>query len=41
VIVTYVSVWQPPLVPGAVPLYEQAYRDTQLRIWPVVALKGG
>jgi len=29
------------LVPGALPLYEQSYRDTQLRIWPVVALKGG
>ena len=40
-IVTYANVWQPALVPGAVPLYEQAYRDTQLRIWPVVALKGG
>ena len=40
-IVTYANVWQPPLVPGAVPLYEQSYGDTQLRIWPVVALKGG
>ena len=41
VIVTYSNIWQPPLVPGALPLYEQAYGDTQLRIWPVVALKGG
>jgi 4-amino-4-deoxy-L-arabinose transferase-like glycosyltransferase len=40
-IVTYTNVWQPALVPGAIPLYEQSYRDTQLRIWPVVALKGG
>lgn len=40
-IVTYTNVWEPPLVPGATPLYEQAYGDTQLRIWPVVALKGG
>ena len=40
-IVTYANVWQPELVPGAQPLYEQSYRDTQLRIWPVVALKGG
>ena len=40
-IVTYANVWQPELVPGALPLYEQSYRDTQLRIWPVVALKGG
>jgi 4-amino-4-deoxy-L-arabinose transferase-like glycosyltransferase len=40
-IITYVNVWQPALVPGAVPLYEQVYRDTRLRIWPVVALKGG
>ena len=39
-IVTYANVWQPPLVPGALPLYEQSYGDTQLRIWPVVALKG-
>ena len=40
-IVTYANVWQPPLVPGALPLYEQTYGDTQLRIWPVVAMKGG
>jgi 4-amino-4-deoxy-L-arabinose transferase-like glycosyltransferase len=40
-IVTYENLWQPQVVPGAVPFYEQAYRDTQLRIWPVVALKGG
>jgi len=40
-IITYTNVWQPALVPGALPLYEQSYRDTQLRIWPVVALKGG
>ena len=40
-IITYTNVWQPPLVPGALPLYEQAYGDAQLRIWPVVALKGG
>lgn len=41
VIVTYTNDWQPALVPGAIPLYEQAYGDTQLRIWPVVALKRG
>jgi 4-amino-4-deoxy-L-arabinose transferase-like glycosyltransferase len=40
-VVTYENVWQPSLVPGALPLYEQAYGDTRLRIWPVVALKGG
>ncbi len=40
-IVTYVNAWQPPVVPGATPLYEQAYFDTHVRIWPVVALKGG
>jgi len=39
-IVTYTNVWQPPLVPGAVPFYEQSLGDTPLRIWPVVALKG-
>jgi 4-amino-4-deoxy-L-arabinose transferase-like glycosyltransferase len=39
-IVTSTNVWQPHLVPGAIPLYEQSYGDTQLRIWPVVALKG-
>ena len=40
-IITYEKVWQPALVTGATPLYEQPYEDTQLRIWPVVALKGG
>jgi hypothetical protein len=39
-IVTYANAWQPQVVPGAVPLYEQSYSDTQLRIWTVAALKG-
>jgi len=40
-IITDTNVWQPTVVPGAMPLYEQSYGDTQLRIWPVAALKGG
>jgi hypothetical protein len=40
-IVTDTKVWQPAVVPGAMPLYEQTNSDTQLRIWPVAALKGG
>jgi len=39
-VVTDTNVGQPALVPGAMPLYEQSYGDTQLRIWPVAALKG-
>ena len=41
VIVSSTNVWQPRPLPGAVPLYEQSYADSQLRIWPAAALKGG
>jgi hypothetical protein len=40
-IVTDTNVRQSALVPGATPLYEQSHGDTQLRIWPVAALRGG
>jgi hypothetical protein len=40
-IVTYSNAWQPPVVPGVVPQYDQPYGDTQLRIWPAAVLKGG
>jgi 4-amino-4-deoxy-L-arabinose transferase-like glycosyltransferase len=41
IVVTYENVWQPQVLLGAAPLYEQSYNDTLLRIWPVTALKGG
>lgn len=39
-IVSYQDSWQ-PRAPNGAPLYEQAYGDTHLRIWPAAALKGG
>mgnify|MGYP001564782713 CR=1 FL=1 len=40
-VVTYTNAWQPRAAPGMAPFYEQPYGDTQLRIWPAAALKGG
>lgn len=39
-VVTYQNSWQPRAT-GTAPLHEQPYGDTQLRIWPAAALKGG
>lgn len=40
-LVTYTNGWQPHAPPGAVPLYEQPYGDTGLRLWQAAALRGG
>jgi len=40
-IVSYSNAWQPPVVPGVVPQYDEPYADTQLRIWPAAVLLVG